>query len=124
MEGFLLPFPRLGATVSLGVHLVLEDCGHAVQPGPFGRRSLIVHGTPISRAAVFLHRADALAYPRGHVSLFANDDSLPFAVHAATRPNNRPVGTPYLWLLRLAMLGWPGKRFPFSGHRPDLAVPS
>src|SRR5215475_3305516 len=91
---FLLPFPRLGATVPLGVHLVLEDRCHAVQPGPFGRRSLIVHGTPITHAAIFLHRADALPYPRGHLSLFANDDSLPFAVQGPSRPNNRPVGTP------------------------------
>src|SRR5262249_57158122 len=91
---FLLPFPGLGATVPLGVHLVLEDCGHAVQPRPFLRRSLIVHGTPITHAAILLHCADALAYPRGHVSLFAHDDSLALAVQRPTRPNNRPVGTP------------------------------
>lgn len=42
----------------------------------FTIRTLIVHGTPITRAAIFLHRADALAYPRGHVSLVA-DRELP-----------------------------------------------
>src|SRR5215813_3823026 len=86
-----LPFPELGARVSLRIDLVLVDCRDRVEPRPRGGRAVEVHGAPIAHRAVLLDRADTLPGPRGHLATLAHHDALTLAVERSIRSDNRPV---------------------------------
>src|SRR5437870_2986329 len=68
----LLPLPELALGIALGIDLVLEDAGDAVQPRPGRRRGLVVAGAAVADGAVFLERADALADPGGGLAALAH----------------------------------------------------
>src|SRR5439155_10138911 len=87
-----LPFPELALGVALGIHLVLEHAGHAVQLGPSRCGALVIDRTAVADRTVLLHRADALARPGGRLAALAHQHALPLAEQRAVWPQCRDVG--------------------------------
>jgi hypothetical protein len=87
-----LPFPQLGATIALAVHLLFEEHRNSVQPRPSRGRTLVVNGAPKTYGASFPYRVRALANPRSQIPFFTHRHTLALPAQAPVRPHDRPVG--------------------------------